>query len=102
MLDRVRGEHLLARALEIGCHEGAFTEYLALAARKKQVGALRPGDHLLLGNVRGNEIFEAAHCSRYLVRGGIRISEIFAADHRLRLIFRQMDDLYVDPLFRRM
>lgn len=163
MLDRARGNHLIHRAIEIGCHEGAFTEFLAArcdnvlaldfspvvlerartrrdwpnvdfqefdlrtdalsgefdliviasvfetfyraanihAAREKLVARLPPGGYLLVGNVRGNEVFESATWAKWLIRGGVRISEFFAADRRLTLIAREMDDLYVDALFLR-
>lgn len=163
MLDKVRGDRCFPRALEIGCHEGAYTEYLSArcdsvlavdfspvvlerarnrkkwtnvefqpfdlraeappgvfdlivvasvfetfyrsgdlrAAREKVIAALPPGGYLLIGNVRGNEIFEHARWAKWLIRGGKRISEFFGSDDRLSLIAQESDDLYVESLFQR-
>jgi SAM-dependent methyltransferase len=163
MLDRVRKEGLFGRAIEIGCHEGAFTELLAprcrsvlavdfspvvleraelrcsaknvqfqpfdlrldtlpgsfdliviasvletfrrardlRSARDKLTSSLRPGGYLLLGNVRGNEVFEAARWGEWMVCGGLWISRLFAADPRLNVVAQELDDLYVDSLFCR-
>ncbi|WP_420818755.1 class I SAM-dependent methyltransferase [Occallatibacter savannae] len=163
MLDRVRNGQLFPRALEIGCHEGAFTEYLASrcgsliavdfspvvlerarhrrnwenvefqnfdlrteavpgtfdlivatsvletyyrpgdvrAAKERLIAGLRTGGYLLLGNVRGNDVFESSRWAKWLIRGGVRTSNCFSADRRLSLITQEMDDLYVDTLFHR-
>jgi len=161
MLDRVRAGRCFDRAIEIGCHEGAFTEWLAprcksvlavdfspvvlerarqqcshsnvefesfdlrldampgsfdlivvvsvletflrprdlRSARDKLVGSLRPGGYLLLGNVRGNELFETARWAQSLLCGGLSISRLFAADARLKTLAQEMDDQYIDSLF---
>lgn len=163
MLDRVRKGDLFDRAIEIGCHEGAFTELLASrcksvlavdfspvvlgraqlrcsasnvefrsldlrldalpgefdliviasvletfrrprdlrSARDKLISGLLPGGYLLLGNVRGNQIFEVARWGEWMVCGGLWISRLFAANPRLSFVAQEMDDLYVDSLFCR-
>ena len=163
MLDRVRNGGLFDRAIEVGCHEGAFTELLAprcksvlavdfsrvvleraqlrctasnvefqlfdlrvdalpgkfdlividsvletfrrprdlRSAREKLTSGLHPGGYLLLGNVRGNEVYEAARWGEWMVCGGLWISRLFAADPRLNVVAQEMDDLYVDSLFYR-
>jgi 2-polyprenyl-3-methyl-5-hydroxy-6-metoxy-1,4-benzoquinol methylase len=162
MLDGVRAGCPFERALEIGCHEGAFTELLAprcksvvavdfsavvlerarsqcsarnvvfepfelradplnetfdlivitsvletfrrprdlRSARDKLVASLRPGGYLLLGNVRGNEIFETARWAQWMVCGGSWISRLFADDPRLDVVAQEIDDLYIDSMFR--
>jgi hypothetical protein len=71
------------------------------AAREKLIAAMLPGSYLLIGNVRGNEFFEQARWTKWLIRGGKRISEFFGCDDRLKLIAQKSDDLYIDSLFRR-
>jgi 2-polyprenyl-3-methyl-5-hydroxy-6-metoxy-1,4-benzoquinol methylase len=162
VLDRARGARCFDCAIEIGCHEGAFTEWLAprcsrvlavdvspvvlerarrrcsysnvefasfdlrldalpgsfdlivvvsvletfrrardlRSVRDKLVASLRPGGYLLLGNVRGSEVFETAGWAQWMVRGGLWISRLFAAEPRLKTVEQEMDDLYIDSLFR--
>ncbi|HEY3928658.1 MAG TPA: class I SAM-dependent methyltransferase [Candidatus Koribacter sp.] len=163
MLDAARGESLFANALEVGCHEGAFTEWLSsrcsgvLAldfspvvlerarrnhpmpnveyrhadlrtdsipgefdlvvavsvletfrrpgdlrkACEKLVKALRPGGYLLIGNVRGVELYESSWWGRKMLRGGVAVADFLSRHPCLREVTRHTVDFYVETLLQR-
>lgn len=163
MLDAIRGESLFENALEIGCHEGAFTKWLSPRCRtvlaldfspvvldrakrnrslsnveyrqadlrtdalpcgfdlivaisvlesfrrpnevkkacEKLVSSLRPRGYLLVGNVRGVDLYEGSWWGGKMLRGGIAIANYLSCHPCLREVKREATNFYVEALFQR-